>query len=274
MSESSENSDDSSPRDENNISNPESYVGSQATSVYNTGSGASYPHINYAANPLAYKEQKQCFICETQLGKSNFTSIKKLNCKFCYNAVCSNCSPLASAHPLTHRPERICMKCYNAFIEEKSIKSASSELKLQLDQANEKNTSQTINIKLLESKCNQLEKDLEEKDTEYQEKLNFEIKKINDIKETELLLEKETVRNEVTELEGIINDIKAELERNKENFNEISNKNKQNEDLQKRALNEKNEEIEKLRFENAELKRKIEIIQTAPKANSCGCIVF
>ena len=42
--------------------------------------------------------------------KSNIGNI--LLSRFCYNAVCNDCSPLQAMHPENGRKERICMNCY------------------------------------------------------------------------------------------------------------------------------------------------------------------
>lgn len=56
-----------------------------------------------------YTAMKECITCNSALGKGG---IKKHYCKFCYNAVCSACSPLTGPHPESGKEERICNPCY------------------------------------------------------------------------------------------------------------------------------------------------------------------
>jgi DNA repair exonuclease SbcCD ATPase subunit len=74
-----------------------------------------FPKV-YEANKGSSKDQKICNVCRTGIG--GIVEKKKLECQFCYNAVCQNCSPLKCNHPDTLKEERVCMQCYIFAIED------------------------------------------------------------------------------------------------------------------------------------------------------------
>ena len=53
---------------------------------------------------------------------------KKLECQFCYNAVCQNCSPLKCNHPETLKEERVCIKLYIYAIEDQVRNEAKAQV--------------------------------------------------------------------------------------------------------------------------------------------------
>jgi hypothetical protein len=211
MSQESDSSDDDRLRSGSLVSNPDSYVTSRSGSVFEANSLQVYPTVQFNSNKKAYKTQIQCFICETQLGKSSFNISVKFNCKFCYNAVCSNCSPLSCLHPLTQRPERICMACYNTFVEEKSIKAASAGIKAELEKFSSEKNAEIAKREFFESKVKTLEKELE--DTQIEFKLKIEEKnKINQ----EL---RETIKDRDKKIIDLEKEINSKLSSNTENNN-------------------------------------------------------
>ena len=315
MSESSEDSYEQRLRGESVVSNPDSYVGSRTASVFDATAALSFPKIDLEANIKAYKSQNQCFICETQLGRGSFNNAKKLSCKFCYNAVCSNCSPLTSLHQISQNPERICMKCYNAFIEETSIKKASTRLSIELEQAVDFSNHQVTTRKLLEAKCSQLEIEITEKEETFRISLEERIREITEKKDGEINCLRETANKDVSDLVAMISLFKDEIERMKEKLREAlqnaEQKENENKELQhhliqlnsllktlqseqkeeaktnseisellefkknsNKLMNEKLEEIDNLQNQVKELKKKIEIIQTAPRSSTCGCTIY
>ena len=66
----------------------------------------------------AYKHQRICKVCglnlkEKLIGKK----AKKYFCKFCYEAVCANCSCLKCYHNVLKKSKRICIGCFNEAVE-------------------------------------------------------------------------------------------------------------------------------------------------------------
>ena len=61
-----------------------------------------------------FKMQGLCRICKTYV-KNSFLSgkSKKKCCKFCYQAVCNNCSPFKLNDPSTKKNKRLCLACFN-----------------------------------------------------------------------------------------------------------------------------------------------------------------
>lgn len=61
-----------------------------------------------------FKMQGLCRICKTYV-KTSFLSgkSKKKCCKFCYQAVCNNCSPFKLNDPSTKKKKRLCLACFN-----------------------------------------------------------------------------------------------------------------------------------------------------------------
>ena len=74
-----------------------------------------FPKV-HNTNKGVFKDQKNCYVCRSGIG--GLVEKKKLECHFCYNAVCQNCSPLKCNHPETLKEERVCMQCYIFAIED------------------------------------------------------------------------------------------------------------------------------------------------------------
>lgn len=67
------------------------------------------------------KNQNECKICGIPFTKKGASQTQKhvwysLFSRFCYNAVCSACSPLTAVHPETNNSERICLVCYTHYL--------------------------------------------------------------------------------------------------------------------------------------------------------------
>lgn len=99
-------------RDESVWSSADSYVGSRTHSTADRLQFNIYPIIKPDIDRKAYKTQKNCSNCEKMIAKRGITHPKKFNCKFCFNAVCNDCSPLTINHPESLKRERVCMNCF------------------------------------------------------------------------------------------------------------------------------------------------------------------
>ncbi|CAG9318967.1 unnamed protein product [Blepharisma stoltei] len=144
-------------------SNSDSCVASRSTSTVDRSSFNIYPKVKQDVDRTAYKQQKYCIVCETQVGKHGITKAKKLCCKFCFNAVCANCSPLTLMHPETHILERVCMTCFYASIEDKMKIAGESDIKQKIEQEIQEKNMIIARKKLCENKISDLEDLLNEK---------------------------------------------------------------------------------------------------------------
>lgn len=85
-------------------------------------------------NKDAWLVQKKCGVCGTSVTNkvgmfAQFTGgVKKYNCKFCYKAVCANCSSQRARHPETETVERICNSCCSENFEKNIRSSMQSEI--------------------------------------------------------------------------------------------------------------------------------------------------
>jgi predicted nucleic acid-binding Zn-ribbon protein len=68
------------------------------------------------------------------LGIAGLSTNKKYHCKFCYSAVCENCSSSRVEHLETAKPERICEHCYLRYFED-TLKTG---IQAELDEARSK----------------------------------------------------------------------------------------------------------------------------------------
>lgn len=57
-----------------------------------------------------WRKEKACYLCETPLGHGLLRS-KKHGCKFCFHAVCDDCSPNRKINQRTGKEQRICNFC-------------------------------------------------------------------------------------------------------------------------------------------------------------------
>lgn len=144
-------------------SNPDSYVGSRSTSISERFQINNLLTIK-SLNKHAYKTQKQCSVCEKQVAKHGIISARKYCCKFCYNAVCEDCSPLTFLHPESNRPERVCISCYYNFIEEKLKTANNQELKYRLEDEIQDKGMETAKRIVAELRYKEIESEIKAKD--------------------------------------------------------------------------------------------------------------
>lgn len=86
-----------------------------------------HPEIEKNFNTQAYKSQNNCAVCVAIVKKSHFSKNRKYYCKFCYKAVCINCSNLKCFHPILNQAKRICIACFNSAIR-KQVKESTKDL--------------------------------------------------------------------------------------------------------------------------------------------------
>lgn len=115
-----------------------------------------------------YSLMKNCFNCESVIGK---TGLKKVYCKFCFRAFCSACLNLTAIHPETKNPEKICYKCYDYYARVNVVEAAGEYVEFCLEQEiklREKAKSETIR---LEERIKQLNEERIKKKEEHAERL-------------------------------------------------------------------------------------------------------
>lgn len=88
---------------------------------------AMHPEVEQSSNTQAYKSQNNCAVCVSIVKKSHFSKNRKYYCKFCYKAVCINCSNLKCFHPILNQAKRICIACFNEAIR-KQVKETTKDL--------------------------------------------------------------------------------------------------------------------------------------------------
>jgi hypothetical protein len=113
----------------------------------------STDRLKAGIDKTAWITMKHCGVCGTAttvkggLFAQLTRGVKKYHCKFCYKAVCSNCSLQRAKHPESKTSERICNSCFlenfetairtsmQAQIDEKNVELISARRTLEADQA-------------------------------------------------------------------------------------------------------------------------------------------
>lgn len=105
--------------------------------------------ISRTVDRKAWRREKACIVCGTTLGialgkLTNLVSFDNLknplnlasavpiamsyHCKFCYHAVCADCSKFELMHPETQKLERACKNCYTDAVETRVRRSMSTDI--------------------------------------------------------------------------------------------------------------------------------------------------
>lgn len=88
------------------------------------------PQIRPDIDLAAYKMQRLCKICLLNLKETKLNAkTKKYHCKFCGEAVCSDCSSVKVYSVDTRNMERICLACLNEELSDMCRKEAREEIK-------------------------------------------------------------------------------------------------------------------------------------------------
>jgi len=116
---------------------------SSSSSIPDTPDTASSPH--------PWRKEKECFLCKTPVG-NGFLRTKKHVCKFCYHAVCSDCSPGSIVHDRTRKQERVCTTCEDSLEPDpRGLRRAVTSLAM-LEETEEKLNMETALRQAVESK--------------------------------------------------------------------------------------------------------------------------
>ncbi|CAG9325006.1 unnamed protein product [Blepharisma stoltei] len=190
--------------------------------------------IDKSVNKKAYKTQNNCVICNVNFAKGGPVSVQKHTCRFCYQAVCSSCSPLTAIHPSTNNLERICIPCYTRYLKE------------EIERENEAEKQGVIS-----------------REVELRKSLNSEKMKLEE--------ELDKVRNEQMGLKSQVLTLSSELEcLNHQKINVQTSENKNDSSVPISDLLEKLREQE---MENARLQKEVQTLKTSsnsrPSSSAC-----
>ena len=178
---------------------------------------------------LSWKNEKTCRKCQRELGMG-LNRARKHFCKFCYHAVCSDCSPQKVMHPEDHEPLRICDTCLQKAFEEyynegyaqeiQRCVAEKEEIKQQIESEIQKKTRAFRESKELENAITDLELEAAAKAKEAEQTLQDYAEQ--KLKQEALLKQlKEQVAEEETAI-GQLNESIRALEEQKTDLNKAS----------------------------------------------------
>lgn len=226
--------------------------GQKSFSSQNTSTASALS--NSSPKKSGHESKAQCSLCNNRLNSLN--NLNKSYCKFCYNTVCLDCSPLTFLHPVSQEPKKICIKCCNVFIKDKNTKSGN-------DPEKPANVPETGKIQDFEKKFEEIVAEMERRNLEFEQKLEEKDKVNKDlyliIKVLESQIASQSLRSQLRES----TDIKINNENQDIEIKSIKkNKLKQN---------AKNFEI---KDEINQLKQEIKQLKNSSGSRNCRCIII
>mmetsp|Transcript_7756 Transcript_7756/g.14736 ORF Transcript_7756/g.14736 Transcript_7756/m.14736 type:complete len:410 (+) Transcript_7756:3079-4308(+) len=236
--------------------------------------------ISRTINRKAWKSEKNCFVCGATLGialgkLTNLVSLDNLrnpmnitnavpmtmtyHCKFCYHAVCSDCSRLELLHPESQELEKACKNCYTEAVENRVRTSMATEIEATTNELNalsqalkNEETARQHELSKRKSLTHKL-KDVETTLKEKEQSLQAELDDLNDqklIKQKEIEFIKKQIRDFQAEKVACISEIAILSEELQSINNSIAEDEAKLEQIQ--------DMLDKQEKENARLKKELD----------------